>query len=113
VMAEAMAGFDQGSTDPLLNQAVQNFDFTAIVNAFDQAGNLAHWSTMNTLLSAHLTASDTTALGGDLAHQYGMAGSFVGMNLGAAQNVINDAQFGTAPQVLNPLQGLQGGSVTL
>jgi VCBS repeat-containing protein len=83
------------------------FDFTALVNSFDQSGASSHWSAMNTLLSAHLSSSDTAALGGDLVHQYGMAGSFAGINLAAAQTVINDAQFGAAPQALHPLQGLQ------
>ena len=67
---------------------------------------------MDTLL-AHLSASNTGALGGDLAYQYGKAGSFSGMNLAAAQTVMNDATFGTTPQALRPLQGLQGGAVTL
>ncbi len=117
VMADAMAGFDAASTDPLLNQAVQNFDFTAIANAFDQArgtsATLMHWSATNNLLAAHLAGSDTAALGGDLAHQYGTTGSFIGMNLTAAQDVLNVPQFGAQAQALRPLQGLQGGAVTL
>ena len=68
---------------------------------------------MDTLLTAHLSASNTGALGGDLAYQYGKAGSFSGMNLAAAQTVMNDATLGTTPQALRPLQGLQGGAVTL
>jgi hypothetical protein len=35
------------------------------------------------------------------------------MNLTAAQTALNDAQFGGAAQTLRPLQGLQGGAVTL
>ncbi len=117
VMADALAAFNPASSDPLLNQAVQNFDFTAIVNAFDQArganSTFMHWSATNSLLAAHLSGSDTTALGGDLAHQYGSLASLTGMNLTAAQTVINDAQFGGAPQTLHAFQGLQGGAVTL
>ena len=117
VMADAMAGFDATSADPLLNQAVQNFDFTAIANAFDQArgtsATFMHWSATNSLLAAHLSGSDSTALGGDLAHQYGTTGSFTGMNLTAAQDVLNSPQFGAQAQTLRPLQGLQGGGVTL
>ena len=117
VMTDAMAGFDATSTDPLLNQAVQNFDFTAIANAFDQArgtsATFMHWSATNSLLAAHLSGSDTAALGGDLAHQYGTTGSFTGMNLTAAQDVLNAPQFGAQAQALRPLQGLQGGGVTL
>ena len=60
-----------------------------------------------------LSGSDTAALGGDLAHQYGSNGSLTGMNLAAAQTVFNDPQFGGTAQTLHPLQGLQGGTVTL
>ncbi|MFH0934093.1 MAG: hypothetical protein V1879_02720, partial [Pseudomonadota bacterium] len=65
------------------------------------------------LLAAHLGSSDTDALGGDLAHQYGTHGSLTGMNLTAAQTALNDPLFGAQAQTLHPLQGLQGGAVTL
>lgn len=117
VVADAMAAFDPASADPMLNKAIQDFDFTTLVASFDQARGadptFLHWNAMNSLLNAHLSASDTAALGGDLAHQYGMGGSFSGMNLTAAQNVINAPQFGAQAQTLNSLQGLQGGLVTL
>jgi Ca2+-binding RTX toxin-like protein len=55
VMADAMAAFDPASSDPLLSKAVQNFDFTAIVNAFDQArgtsATFMHWSATWQLIS--------------------------------------------------------------
>lgn len=88
IVAEAMASFDCASNDPLLNKSIQNFDFTAIVGAYDQARGsscLEHWNVANSLLAVHLSGSDTEALGGDLAHQYGMNGSFTGVNLGAAR----------------------------
>lgn len=117
VVADAMAAFDPASSDPMLNKTIQDFDFTAVVASFDQArganSTFMHWNAMNSLLDAHLSASDTAALGGDLAHQYGKNGSFSGMNLTAAQNVISAPQFGAQAQTLNPLQGLQGGLVTL
>jgi Ca2+-binding RTX toxin-like protein len=113
IVADAMATYDPASADPLLNQTIQNFDFTAIVDSFDQSGVASQWSLMNSLLAAHLSGSDAAALGGDLAHQYGMTGNFSGMNLAAAQGVINDPQFGNAMQSLQPLQGLKGGSPTL
>ncbi|MFA6971700.1 MAG: calcium-binding protein, partial [Gallionella sp.] len=117
VMVDAMAGFDATSSDPLLNQAVQNFDFTAIAASFDQARGTSetfmHWSATNSLLAAHLAGSDTAAIGGDLANQYVLNEGFTGMNLTAAQDVLNVPQFGEQPQTLHPLQGLQGGAVTL
>lgn len=115
VVAEAMVGFDPAANDPLLNKSIQNFDFSAIVNAYDQVRGssfLVHWKVANSLLQGHLSASDTEALGGGLAHQYGTNGSFTGMNFNAAQDVLNAAQFGQA-QTLCQLQGLQVGTVTL
>ncbi len=113
MIADAMATYDPASTDPLLNQKIQTFDFTAIVNSFDQAGSTSHWSVMNSLLNAHLAGSDTAALGGDLAHQYGTSGNFTGMNLASAQTVISDTQFGSNAQSLQPLDNLKGGKITL
>ncbi|MBW8078426.1 MAG: hypothetical protein GJU76_10210, partial [Gallionella sp.] len=117
VMADAIAGFSSTSGDPLMNRAVQNFDFTAIAASFDQArgssSTLMHWKATNSLLAAHLSGSDTTALGGDLAHQYGTNGSMNGMSLIAAQDMLNVPQFGAQAQTLRPLQGLQGGGVAL
>jgi Ca2+-binding RTX toxin-like protein len=107
VVTEAMEGFDAASSDPLLNQPVQQFDFTAIVNAFDLArgnksgeGAFRHWSAMNALLDAHLAASDSAAIGGDLAYQYGRNGSLAGIGLAAAQETIGAAQFGVQAQAI-------------
>ncbi|TAL21754.1 MAG: calcium-binding protein, partial [Nitrospirae bacterium] len=117
VIAEAMAGYDANSTDTLLNKKVQEFDFTALVNAFDAArtanSTLKSWNLMDSLLNAHLAASDTMALGGDLAYQYGLNGSLTGMSLGAAQEVMSGAQFGSQTQALRPWAGLTGGAVQL
>lgn len=111
VVADAMAKFDASSSDLLLNRSVQRFDFTAIVNAFDQAcdnksgkGSFRHWSVMNALLDAHLAANDTAALGGDLAYQYGRNGAMTGVSLAAAQDFIGDSQFGLQAQTLSRLQ---------
>ncbi len=118
VVTDAMAGFDAGSSDPLLNQSVQQFDFTAIVNAFDQArgnksdeGAFRHWSVMNTLLDAHLAANDSAALGGDLAYRYGKNGTLGGIGLAAAQEVIGAPQFGVQAQALGQLPTI-GNEVT-
>jgi hypothetical protein len=65
------------------------------------------------LTSFQLAGSDTAALGGDLAYQYGKNGTLAGMGLTAAQDVIGDSNFGTQAQTLHPLAGLQTGSVRL
>jgi Ca2+-binding RTX toxin-like protein len=117
MMADAMTAFDPTSADPLLNKAIQEFNFTAIVNSFDTArganATFMHWNALNTLLPAYLSGSDTAAFGGDLAHQYGKNGMLTGMDIAAAQSVINDPLFGMQAQTLHPLQGLQGGAVSL
>ena len=109
--------YNASSTDPLLNQQVQDFDFAALAQAFDQAlaGNptLTAWSLTDSLLSAHLAGSDTAALGGDLAYQYNLNGTLAGIGLASAQTVINDASFGVSAQQLHPLAGLQTGTARL
>jgi hypothetical protein len=115
--AEAMSGYDPGSTDPLLNRKVQTFEFQQLVDAFDQARaadpQLDRWALMNSLLDAHLAGSDTEALGGDLAYRYNLTGSLAGIGLGPAQDILGSAQFGTAPQALQPLGSLEEGLVRL
>ena len=75
--------------------------------------NLDHWRMMNSLLDAHLAGSDSEALGGDLAYQYGKNGSLTGIGLTAARDVLNAPQFGTQPQTLRPLDTLKEGTVKL
>jgi Ca2+-binding RTX toxin-like protein len=117
VVADAIAGFDRASSDPLLNKSIQNYDFTAIVNAFDQTrgsnANFMHWHATDSLLSAHLSASDSEALGGDLANQYGKSGNFSGFSQTAAQDVLNNPSFGGNPQTLHDLAGLSEGIARL
>jgi Ca2+-binding RTX toxin-like protein/GH24 family phage-related lysozyme (muramidase) len=117
VVADAMTGFDRSSSDHLLSKSIQNFNFSAIVSAFDQANganaNFMHWSATNSLLAAHLSSSDADALGGDLAYQYGKVGNLSGIGVNAAQSILADAAFGGGAQALKPLAGLQDGAVKL
>jgi len=117
VIAEAMAGFDANSTDPLLNTKVQTFDFQGLVGAFDAARadnpSLTTWALTNALAQYHLSGSDTDALGGDLAYYYGRDDMLAGIGFDKAQDVLTSAQFGTQAQVLRPLASLQDGFVPL
>ena len=117
VITEAMAGYDTNSTDSMLNKKVQKFDFSTLVNAFDlaRAANptLTAWNLTDSLLDAHLAASDTSALGGDLAYRYGMNGTLAGISSGAALDVMEDAQFGVEAQTLRPWAGLVGVTAAL
>lgn len=118
VIAEAMSDFAPGGDDVLRNKRVERFNFDRIVQKFDQtqvggAGSQNPWSIMNSLLDAHLAGSDTEAIGGDLAYRYGLSGNLSGVAVNAAQNVLASPLFGSAPQALQPLSGLQDGLVKL
>ncbi|RFC39108.1 MAG: Ca2+-binding protein, RTX toxin-related [Candidatus Nitrotoga sp. LAW] len=109
--------YNAGSTDPLLNQQIQDFNFALLAQNFDQAllanPTLTAWNLTDSLLSAHLSGSDTAALGGDLAYQYNLNGSLAGIGLVSAQTELGSASFGVLPQQLQPLASLQTGTARL
>ncbi|MFN4341574.1 MAG: calcium-binding protein [Azonexus sp.] len=117
VMAEAIAGFVQGGSDPLKNQKVENFNFTSLVGAFDTARtanpSLSSWALTNALANFQLAGSDTAAMGGDLAYQYGKNGTLAGIGVTPALSTLSDTNLGTNPQALNSLASLQTGTVRL
>ena len=107
-----MTAFDANSSDTLLNKKVQEFDFNGLVNTFNATG-LSTWALSNALTAFHLSSSDSDAFGGDLAYQYGKAGSLSGMGLTPAQGILADANFGAATQSLQPIASLQAGVMRL
>ncbi len=117
LVAEAMAAFDAGSSDPLLNKKVQTFDFQGLVGAFDAARTatpgLSNWALSNGLTQFHLAGSDSEALGGDLAYHYGADGTLAGIGLGKAQDVLTNAQFGPQAQAIHSTASLQDGLIRL
>ncbi len=113
VFTEGMPGYDQISGSPLLDDKVEQFDFTALVHAFDAAGQVNGWALTNALLGAHLSGSDSESIGGDLAYQYGKNGTLSGIGLAQAQEVVNASQFGSGTQTLRPIQDLQQGQIRL
>lgn len=117
VILDATPAYDPNSSDPLYDSKVETFDFRGMVSAFDQAlagsPGLTSWAVTNALLDHHLAGSDDAALGGDLAYWYGRNGSFSGISLQAAQQVIGASGFGSDAQALRPFSGLQDGFVKL
>ncbi len=97
VVAEAMAGFDPHGSNPLLDNKIERFDFSVLTDRFDlaRAANpaLSQWSLSNALLDAHLTGSDSEAIGGDLAYRYGLNGTLTGIDLAQAQDVLKTPWF--------------------
>ena len=117
LIAEAMAGFDAQSADPLYNARVQTFDLNVLAADFDaaRAGNatLTRWSVMDRLLESHLAGSDGGALGGDLAYQYGMYGNLGNVGTTGARNVLEGSQYGVGIQSFQNFSGLQEGVARL
>ena len=117
VIAEAMADFALGGSDPLKNEKAESFDFAGLVGAFDAARSanpgLSSWALASALGDFQAAGSNTAAIGGDLAYQYGRNGTLAGIGLTSALNVLSDVNLGSAPQTLNPLSGLQTGAVRL
>ncbi|MHB8562383.1 MAG: beta strand repeat-containing protein [Acidiferrobacteraceae bacterium] len=117
VLEQASPDYNPASSNALVNQKVETFNFTALVQAFDQARaanpHLTRWNLMNGLLSAHLAGSDTAALGGDLAYYEGTQGALTGMNLAAADAVLQDPTFGSAAQTIHSWGAVSAPGVTL
>ena len=102
VIAEAMADFDAGGSDPLRDEKVEIFDFGGLVDAFDAARaatpTLTHWALADALSRHQLAGSDSAAFGGDLAYQYGRSGSLAGIGVTPAIGILADPAFGSAVQ---------------
>ncbi len=117
VIAEAMADFDAGGSEVLKDNKVETFDFAGLTDRFDQAlaadGTLTSWALTDALMDFHLSGSDVDAIGGDLAYQYGKAGTLAGLGLNAAQSVISAPTFGQSAQALHAASAWQSESVKL
>lgn len=91
---------------------VELFDFQGLVQAFDTARlnglTQGPWQLIDELLANRVAATDTTALGGDLAYTYGATGTLSGFAVAAAQTVIGDAAFGRPGQALAVVDGSAG-----
>ncbi len=84
---------------------VETFDFHALVEAFDEARTanprLNSWNAMNGLLDAHLSSSDSAALGGDLAWNYAKSGDLSNVALASAQTILQNPSLGASAQAIN------------
>lgn len=67
----------------------------------------------NALLDFHIGGSDSAALGGDLAYQYGKNGNLSNVSITPAQGVLGSAQISTSAQALQPVANLQDTSPRL
>ena len=117
MIAEAMADFDAAGTDTVKDNKVETFNFAGVVEKFDQArgtsATFSNWAMTNALMDFHLSGSDTAALGGDLAYQYGKNGNLANVSINPAQGILGSTQFGTTAQTLHPAANLQDTSPRL
>lgn len=117
MIEEAAADFNPTGGDVLRDNKIETFNFQGLADRFDQElvanPGLTSWALTNALTQFHLSGSDTAALGGDLAYQYGKNGNLSNVGLTAAQAILSDPAFGVGAQVLKPLASLQEGVVRL
>ena len=117
VVTDAMAAFNPSGGDPLLNRKVVNFNFGGLVSRFDAslAANptLTSWNLTNALATCYLTGSDSAAIGGDFAYDYGHRHALSGIGAAPGQNVLAGAGLGSAAQTLQTAATLYSGNVRL
>ncbi len=106
------------SADKTRNNYVEFFDFGRLVERFDQVRattpTINQWAVTGGLLEAHLSGSNTAAIGGDLSYQYAVTGSLTGIGLNAAQDSLSLSSFyGSSPQTLHSRAQLEQGTIKL
>lgn len=117
VVTDAMAAFNPVGADPTLNRKVVRFNFTTLVSQFDAAvaanPALASWSVAGSLASAYVAGTDTAAIGGDFAYDFGHRNALSGIGAAPAQSVLASASFGSAAQALQAPGALYAGVVRM
>lgn len=117
VVADAMTAFNPSGTDPALRSKVVCFDFSSLASQFDAAlaGNpsLTSWNVSNGLAAAYLRGSDTAAIGGDFAYDFGHRNAFAGIGAVPGQSVLASASFGSSAQALQTPAALYAGTVRM
>jgi hypothetical protein len=111
MIEEASPDYAPSGIDRLRNSKIELFDFQKLVASFDQASaanpKLSQWGLMNGLLDAHLSSSNSAAMGGELAYEYGKTDSLAQVGVSEAENTLKSPGFGSM-QTLKPFQGLAG-----
>jgi hypothetical protein len=109
VVEIASANYNSAGTDGLRNKALEAFNLTALVGAYNAAGSPANWALSTAMATTQLASTSTADYGGDLAYYFGLNGNLTGMNLSAAQSTLTNASFGTATQTIDAFSSISGG----
>ena len=117
VVADAMASFNAAGSDRLLNKRVVTFNFAALVGSYDTAlaanPALTSFDVAAAIGSYYTGGSDTAAIGGDLAYDYGHRNTLTGIGASVAGGELGAAGFGMVAQALQPAAALYAGSQRL
>jgi len=101
VMAETLRAYDPASTNPLVNQKVQVFDFQGLIAAWDLAqANNQRFVVADHLAEFRISGSDTQAYGGAVAYQYGTTGTLDALSTAQMQAAISAPEFGSQQQMI-------------
>jgi tetratricopeptide (TPR) repeat protein len=109
VVEAASSSYDPNGSDPLRNEALEEFNFTTLVSEFNAAGSPSDWALSSGMPSAQLQGSASEAYGGDLAYYFGLDGDLTGLDLSAADATLTNSSFATAPQTIDPSSSVFGG----
>jgi Ca2+-binding RTX toxin-like protein len=109
VVEIASANYNSGGGDALRNKALEDFNFSSLVAAYNTAGSPANWALSTAMPSAQLSSSSTADYGGDLAYYFGLNGNLTGVDLSAVQSTLTNASFGTAAQTIDAFSSISGG----
>ena len=109
VVEIASANYNSGGSDGLRNKALEAFNFTSVVAAYNTAGSPASWALSTAMPSAQLASSSTADYGGDLAYYFGLNGNLTGVDLSDVQLTLTNASYGTATQTINAFSSISGG----
>lgn len=108
VVTAGGADYVAGSASAIHDNKVEQFNFTALTNKFDQVrvgqSSTFTWNMASSLETFSNGGSDTAAIGGDLAYQYGLNGNLAALSGQVALGIVGSNGFGTGSQ------GLQGAS---
>ncbi len=116
-VTDAMAGYNPAGNDRMLNRRVARSDFAGLVGRFDAARAadpaLSSYAVAGALADFYLAGSDTAAIGGDLAYEYGHRNALTDIGVGAAQATLAAAGFATSAQTLQAASTLYAGTQRL
>ena len=117
VVADAMTAFNPAGSDPTLNKKLVKFNFAGIVSSFDAAlaanPTITSWNLTNALSGNYLSGSDSVAIGGDFAYDFGKRNALTSIGATPAQTILASASFATAGQTLQAAATLYAGTVRL